>query len=578
MDLSNKRGAHRLTSVSSSHRELIGSKAIAAYLDDPDRGLVVIEAGGRIALCSPRARHLLGLAPDLELVGRSLRAVLSDLGRTWREERGLTRTRRRGALRGPAPFTIEAAAEPVICAVRTLQGAGWAVEVESRSARVAGTQAGRPLDAVTGLPDRAAFLGRFDAAVTEPGAQVTVLAVGLDRFRQVNDTLGHAAGDAVLRIAADRLRTAIRRRDGLARLGGDAFAVILEGDGEAPDAEPLAHRIVDLLGRAYMVEGHIVNIGASVGIAPSAGDGADADTLLKRAGLALDRAKREGRGTARVFEPEMDERGQARRLLEIDLRRALALGQFELVYQPQMDLESDRILGCEALIRWRHPTRGTVSPAEFIPLAEEIGLIVPIGEWVLRTACREAARWPDDITVAVNLSPAQFRSPALVGAVVEALAVAGLSPHRLELEITEGLLLQETASNLDTLRALRDLGSRIAMDDFGTGYASLSSLRAFPFDRIKIDRSFVSGPGAERDAMAVVRAVASLGATYGMATVAEGVETPKQMRDIRSEGCTAVQGYHIARPMPAADIARLFAEQSERPPAPWRPRSQEPRR
>jgi diguanylate cyclase (GGDEF)-like protein len=575
MDLSNTRRERRLTGVPSSIGEPIGSKAVAAYLDDPDRGLVVVERDGRVALCSPRARLLLAIEADREVVGRHLRRVLADLGRAWREARGLVRTRPRGALRRDGSTVVTAPDGQVACAVRTLPGAGWAVTVEERrpAAAVEGHR-----DPVTGLEDRAAFRARLAEALRRPDAQVAVLAIGLDRFRPVNDTLGHASGDGVRRMAAGRLHTTLRRQDGLARLGGDAFAVMQDGAGEAPDAEPLADRIVDLLGRAYVIEGHLVNIGASVGVALSSGAGGDADTLLKHADLALDRAKRDGRATARFFETGMDACSQARRALEIDLRRALVLDQFELVYQPQMDLDSDRLVGCEALIRWHHPTRGTVSPAEFIPLAEEIGLIVPIGEWVLRTACREAARWPGDVTVAVNLSPAQFRSPALVGAVASALAAAGLAPGRLELEITEGLLLQESQANIDTLNALRALGPRIAMDDFGTGYASLSSLRAFPFDRIKIDRSFVSGPKAERDAMAVVRAIASLGATYGMTTIAEGVETPEQMRDIRSEGCTAVQGYHIGRPMPAAAIARLFADQADTAARSFDPQHSEPRR
>ena len=251
---------------------------------------------------------------------------------------------------------------------------------------------------------------------------------------------------------------------------------------------------------------------------------------------------------------------EARRQLELDLRKALALRQFELFYQPQLNLDTNRLVGCEALIRWRHPVRGIVSPLEFIPLAEEIGLIVPIGEWVIRTACKEAMHWPADLSVAVNLSPAQFKSKKLVQAVVSALQNSGLAPDRFELEITEGVLLQDNEENLATLHALRKLGLRISMDDFGTGYSSLSYLRSFPFDRIKIDRSFVSGSTDQRDAMAIVRAIASLGASFGMTTVAEGVETVDQMQQIRAEGCTDMQGYLISRPVPAADILRLVEQ------------------
>ncbi len=311
-----------------------------------------------------------------------------------------------------------------------------------------------------------------------------------------------------------------------------------------------------------MVEGHLINIGASVGVARAPADGVKADLLLKQADLALYRAKLDGRDTFRFYKPEMTARMEARRQLELDLRKALAMREFELVYQPQMNLGSDRLVGCEALIRWIHPTRGTVSPTDFIPLAEEIGLIVAIGEWVVRTACQEAVRWPGDLSVAVNLSPAQFKSKKLVDTVASALATSGLAPQRLELEITEGVLLQENDANLETLHALRNLGLRISMDDFGTGYSSLSYLRAFPFDKIKIDRSFVSGKAAEGDSMAIIRAIASLGASFGMTTVAEGVETAEQMQRIREEGCTDVQGYLISRPISATEIGRLFSEQS----------------
>ena len=448
-------------------------------------------------------------------------------------------------------------------------------EAEARAERLA------RVDPLTGLPNRLLFRERLAEAVAraEPGggdggsAADAVLCLDLDRFKSVNDTLGHTVGDALLAAVAGRLRSAVRDTDTLARLGGDEFAILQAGatssssSGRQPwDAAALAERLVDLVGRAYLVESHLVNVGASVGIAVLGGDGgggrADPDRALREADLALYRAKAEGRGTFRLFEPGMGARAQARRALELDLRRALALRELELHYQPQTNLATGRISGLEALLRWCHPGRGLVPPADFVPLAEEVGLIVPFGEWVLRTACRETARWPGDFSLAVNLSPVQFASPNLVAAVTSALAASGLPARRLELEITESVLLEESEAVLATLHRLRGLGARIAMDDFGTGYSSLSYLRSFPFDKIKIDRSFVrglSGGGGAGDCAAIVRAIAGLGASFGMATTAEGVETEEQLRRIRDEGCTEAQGFLVSRPVPAGEIDALLA-------------------
>ncbi|RYC29138.1 EAL domain-containing protein [Lichenibacterium minor] len=560
----------RRGSPASPHPEAGAGSVAAAFLDGMPEGLLLVERDGRVALCSSQARRALGLGP--EVVGRPLRHLLAALGRGRAGERRVALMRLRGPLRRgePASLDLTSGGVPLALDVKPLAGAGWSVAVEAladRAARLEGAADGGR-DPLTALPTRARFtaaLGEAGARLERSGRGFAVLAVDLDRFEQVNDTLGHRVGDALLRKVAERLATALGPADAAARFGGDAFAVLQDGVSRDEDAAVLARRIVDLLGRAYMVEGHLINIGASVGVALAPTDGADAAALIRNADLALRRAKLDGRGGFRFFEPEMDERVQARRRLELDLRRAVAAQEFELVYQPQMNLETNRIVGCEALIRWRHPERGTVSPGDFIPLAEEVGLIVGIGEWVLRTACREAARWPGDLTVAVNLSPAQFRGGGFVATVASALEESGLDPRRLELEITEGLLLHDSEANVATLHALRGLGLRIAMDDFGTGYSSLSYLRSFPFDRIKIDRSFVSGDpsGGTGGAMAIVRAVAGLGAALGMATVAEGVETPEQMDSIRREGCTDVQGFLISRPISAADIRRLFAEQAE---------------
>ena len=417
-------------------------------------------------------------------------------------------------------------------------------------------------DALTGLPNRVLFHERLDAALAQlkrRGGMLAVHCLDLDHFKSVNDTLGHPIGDDLLRVVAERLKLNLRDGDLVARLGGDEFAVIqmnIEHPGEASD---LAAKLIAALGANYDIQCHEVVIGASIGIALAPGDGEVADVLLRNADMALYRAKSEGRGTSHFFEAEMDRRIQARRILELDLRKAFANGEFDIHYQPLVNLHADRISGFEALLRWHHPERGMVLPGEFIPLAEEIGLIGPLGEWVLRRACTEAARWPGDLKIAVNLSPAQFRTRGVVQAVLSALAYSGLAPHRLELEITESVLLGETEANLAILHQLREIGARISMDDFGTGYSSLSYLRSFPFDKIKIDRSFVRDLADRPDCMAIIRAVAGLGASLGISTTAEGVETREQLERLRAEGCTEAQGFLFSPPRPATEITALLA-------------------
>ena len=417
-------------------------------------------------------------------------------------------------------------------------------------------------DPLTGLTNRAA-LGEFLKAQlinsSRTAMPVAVICIDLDRFKGVNDTMGHAVGDALLIKVSERLRSAVRQSDMVARLGGDEFAIIQSGVAQPQGAEVIASRLIDLIGRSYALSGHMVNIGASVGIAVSPDDGEDNDTLLQHADLAMYRAKSDGRGTFRFYRPDMDADMQKRRRLEIDLRRALALKQFEVVYQPQMQLESDTLTGFEALLRWRTPERGNVSPAEFIPLAEELDLMIPIGEWVMRTACKEAVGWSRPVTVAVNISAVQFCGNKLVAMVSSALAASGLDPARLELEITEGALLDNTSTVLQELNALKALGIRISMDDFGTGYSSLSYLQKFPFDKIKIDQSFVRGDQS-RGGSAIVRAVTAIGASLGMKTIAEGVETQEQLERVRADGCNAVQGYLTGRPLAAAAAAALLNE------------------
>jgi diguanylate cyclase (GGDEF)-like protein len=414
-------------------------------------------------------------------------------------------------------------------------------------------------DAVTDLPNRILFRERAEQALAgiSRGEKVAVLCIDLDRFKNVNDTLGHAIGDVVLRSVAGRLSRCTRQNDTIARLGGDEFAVV-QVEGELPQAATtLAQRIIDTLSAPYDIAGQEIVIGASIGLAIAPTDGTAADQLLKNADMALYRAKADGRGVYRFFEPEMDAQMQARRVLEIDLRRALTEHEFEIFYQPEINLRSNRIVSFEALLRWHHPERGLVLPAEFIPLAEEIGLIVPLGEWVLKQACNDATAWGADIKVAVNLSPAQFKSRTLVEAVIAALAISKLSPSRLELEITEGVLLTQMDATLVILHQLRALGASIAMDDFGTGYSPLSYLRSFPFDRIKIDSSFVRDMSENQSSMAVVRAVIGLGISLGIATTAEGVETQEQLDRIGAEGCSDVQGFFFSKAKCAAEAAAM---------------------
>ena len=415
-------------------------------------------------------------------------------------------------------------------------------------------------DALTDLPNRVLFREKLETTlgVNRSPDGLAVLCLDLDNFKNVNDTLGHPVGDKLLRAAAERLRSVVREGDLVARLGGDEFAIILGRIERPQQAGALAACLVEAVGAPYEIDGHSVIIGASVGIATAPGDGRASDQLLRNADMALYRAKKEGRGTFRFFEAAMDAQLQARRALELDLRKALPAGEFELHYQPLVDTATEQACGCEALLRWRHPERGLIAPGEFIPLAEEIGLIVPIGEWVLHEACAQATTWPPHIKIAVNLSPTQFRSGNLVETVRSALDASGLPADRLELEITETVLLHENEANLAVLRQLRGLGVHISMDDFGTGYSSLSYLRSFPFDKIKIDQSFVRGLGEDTDCLAIVRAVTGLGRNLGMTTTAEGVETVEQMDRLRAEGCTEVQGYLFSCPIPASQLGRFL--------------------
>jgi diguanylate cyclase (GGDEF)-like protein len=415
-------------------------------------------------------------------------------------------------------------------------------------------------DALTDLANRVLLSQRLEQALDRFASDkmVAVHHLDLDQFKAVNDTFGHHSGDGLLKIVADRLRGLARETDTIARTGGDEFVIVQAPIADPTDATSLAQRIIAEITAPYDLGDHRATIGTSIGIAVSPNDGSTPDKLLRNADLALYRAKADGRGTFRFFEPAMDEQMQARRILEQDLRKALPAGEFELHYQPVVNLESNEISGFEALIRWNHPKSGLISPATFIPLAEEIGFIVPLGEWVIREACLTASRWPEQLHVAVNISAAQFRHPGLMQVIVSALATSGLQPARLELEITESVLLQDTDTTLALLHQLRSLGIRIAMDDFGTGYSSLTYLQCFPFDKIKIDRSFVRDITENVGSLNIVRAVAALASGLGMAATAEGVETKEQLERITQEGCTEMQGYFFSRPLPARDVERLY--------------------
>ncbi len=420
-------------------------------------------------------------------------------------------------------------------------------------------------DSLTGLPNRNLLRQQMDDVLlhTRRGAEkVAVLVLGLDNFKAVNDTLGHGIGDKLLRGVAKRLRSTLREEDILARLNSDEFAIIQSGVARPEDAVLLARRLLEAIGDPYLLDGHSVVIGASIGIAVSPGDGDESEKLLKNADMALSRAKNDFRGTFSFFEAEMDARAQARRKIEIDLRDAIQNDVLRPHYQPLVDLSTGRVTGCEALVRWPHAERGMISPAEFIPVAEETGLINALGGLMLQRACMDAAQWPGDVRVAVNLSPLQFRVGNLLSVVMDALKQSGLPATRLELEITETLLLEKSSQVLATLHALRSLGVRISMDDFGTGYSSLSYLRSFPFDKIKIDQSFVRDLGANRDAQAIVRSIISLGMGLGVTITAEGVETEAELSCLRDEGCHEGQGYLFSHARPNAEILNLLRAQS----------------
>lgn len=521
----------------------------------PAEGLISFDADLHLGVVSGRAAALLGLPR----AGREARTLGELLEASPRLDHEAVAALMAAALAATLPEggdeadLLELSGAPGLAfTLRRAAGGSWAIGIFPRAAFGQGGT-----DPLTGLADRVMFEARLSAALGRPARRrmgCAVLLCELEGLRAVNQLFGHATGEDVLRAAGRRLQAAVRDSDLVARLAGEEFAV-LQTEVSAPEqAAALAGRLVALLGRPYLIAGETLVVTPRIGLAIAPADGEAAGQLLRRAAMARNEAPAEGEGGWRRFGPEMDRRWQEVRALETALRRAVAENQFELHFQPQVALPDGRLTGFEALIRWRHPERGLLAPAQFLPLAERLGLMRRIGTWVLREACRAAATWPEPLRVAVNLAPAQFEDGALVAEVEAALSDSGLPPERLELEVTETVLLATAEAALDQLRALRALGVGIAVDDFGTGHSSLTQLRVFPFDRLKIDRSFVKDLPRGGDAAAIVRAVAGLGRSLGMAVTAEGVETEEQLDGLCAEGCDAAQGYLFGRPVPLAMV------------------------
>jgi len=538
-------------------------------LNNMSHGLCMFDAEERLIVRNNRYLEIFGVPPSLSEPGCTLRELLEVLrarGVTNGDHGGFIADLRAAIARGKSfRSDIELNDGRIVhISNEPMPDGGWVATHEDVTERLRHEEHVSHMarhDALTGLSNRLHFRERTEEALPllRRGENAAILCIDLDHFKEVNDTLGHPSGDKLLTLVADRLRKNVRETDSLARLGGDEFAIVQTAWKMPEEVAVLAGRIVEVLGEPYEVDGQEVVVGASIGIAIAPGDGLDPDQLLKHADMALYRAKSDGRGMYRFFEAEMDARLQALRKLERELRKALAQGEFEVYYQPIINLTDNQVTAFEALVRWNHPERGLVMPDDFVPLAEDIGLIGAIGEWVLRQACAEAATWPRSIRVAVNVSASQFRK-RFVSTVVQALAAAGLHASRLDLEITESVLLQNNETTMTMLRQLHDIGVRISMDDFGTGYSSLSSLHSFPFDKIKIDRSFVTDQEASADSGAIVRAIAGLASSLGMKSTAEGVETREQLDWLRSEGCTELQGYYFSKPRPAKDLAVLISE------------------
>jgi diguanylate cyclase (GGDEF)-like protein len=545
------------------------NRRIDIALNNMTHGLCMFDAEQKLIVCNKTYVQMYALTPNLSKPGVLLQAIENyratiGNGAIANPEQMAAATAIHA--REPSAFTQELMDGRIVAvSQRPMQDGGWVAVhediTERRRAEAKIAHLARH-DMLTNLPNRVLFREHLENAFDriQPGRGFAVHCLDLDHFKTVNDTLGHPIGDELLKLVALRLIEAVPPTDFIARIGGDEFAVVQTNVSRPEQCSQLASRIVELVSRPYDIDGRHIVIGASIGIAIAPNDGANPDLLLKNADMALYLAKGDGRGTHRFFEREMDKRLQTRRALELDLRKAIANGEFEVYYQPILYLQTGKVSGFEALVRWNHPERGMISPADFIPLAEETGLILPLGEWVLRTACTHAAKWPQPIAVAVNLSAMQFKGRNLVQLTLNALASSGLPAGRLDLEITESVLLQDETHTLALLHQLREIGVRISMDDFGTGYSSLAYLRNFPFDKIKIDRSFVRDMLVRKDCQAIVRAVVGLARSLGITTIIEGIETKEQLAGAKADGCDEGQGYLFAKPMPEREVAGFLAK------------------
>lgn len=539
-----------------------------AALNNMAHGLAMFDEALNLLVCNRRYLDLYGLSPKVVKPGIAMRDIVAHsiaLGNYLDVDPDAVVTGYIQNLKAGERVTYRHLPDGRIIEIvyETMPHGGWVVMHEDVTLRHRAEQRIAHMahhDALTNLPNRALFRDRMAEGLTRAmasGEPMAVLCLDLDRFKAINDTLGHPVGDKLLRAVADRLGEAIGTAGTIARLGGDEFAILLSAT-RIKAVEALAERMMRAMAASFVIDGHEITTGLSIGIAMAPADGTTADHLMKCADLALYKAKSEGRAAYRFFEPDMSARVEARRALELDLRQALPAGEFHLVYQPQVRASNQALTGFEALLRWSHPRRGLVPPSQFIPIAEETGLILPISEWVLHQAFKEAVRWPSAIRISVNLSPVQFRGRGLADMVRNALAATGLAPGRVELEITEAVLLRNDEATTAELHDLRSLGIRIAMDDFGVGYSSLSYLRSFPFDKIKIDRSFINDLKNSVDAAAIIRAVVSLGRSLGITTTAEGVETRDQLTYLRAEGCSEVQGFYYSEARPSDDIHNML--------------------
>jgi diguanylate cyclase (GGDEF)-like protein len=546
---------------------------LSTAVNNIPQGLVLYDASARIITCNKPYLDMFGLSPDVAKPGCTMQRLIAHRKETGSFDgdvdefcNAIIRTVRLG--KATRQLTEAPGGRAIEIINRPLKGGGWVATIEDITERRRADEKIAHLahfDGLTDLPNRLLFRTRLEQALQaiQPGQQLAVLYIDIDEFKSVNDALGHPIGDELLKGVANRLRVCLREADVAARLGGDEFAVIQMAITDRAETTRLVDEIHSAIRQPFECAGHLITTDASIGIALAPGDGVDLDQLLRNADLALYGAKGDGRRTHRFFEAGMDQRAKARRSLELELRQAISDGGLETHYQPVVTIEDGKISSCEALLRWRHPERGMISPAEFIPIAEDSGLINELGQWVLNAACAEAVHWPDHVRVAVNVSPVQFRSQTLALNVAAALAASGLPPSRLELEITEAVLIRDDAA-LDALHQLRKLGVRIALDDFGTGYSSLSYLQRFPFDKIKIDRSFIrdiAGPGASSS---IVQAVVNIAAASDMMTTAEGVETEQQRNLLHILGCNEMQGYLFSPAVPAAEVRRLLLTHSGR--------------